>query len=100
MNEKPACFDNGLKTERNPATTHGATCKVFARPVVILTAYLNEAYTERNLLDVKSNRFPTSGVPARQFSPAMQISSYFLVIIIHFFSNSLFSQSLNMKIFA
>ena len=49
-----------VSTMKTPAITHGATCKVFACSVVILTGYFKEAYTERNLLDVKSNRFPSS----------------------------------------
>lgn len=47
------------KPEKANAAIQGTNCNNFARFAVINAGYLNEVYTEKNLLNVKNNRFPT-----------------------------------------
>ena len=48
-----------LKPKNANAVIQGTNCNNFARFAVINAGYLNEVYTEKNLLNVKNNRFPT-----------------------------------------
>jgi hypothetical protein len=54
----PSCFDQIDKAEKIAAMDQGANCKRIARSVVISAGYLKEEYTDRNLLNVKINKFP------------------------------------------